>query len=203
MSSAMITLIGLYNYDPSLFDDIKLPDGLDHDTLRDVILLNCGEFEPLYPDWGFMAHAIRLFFDHWFFTFDKWQRAIEVEYDPLNNYDRYEETEDNTTGTENGTFTNTTNSSSSGTNEKKKSAYDSSSYQPYDQDLMSGQQDENGIGSSDTQKEQKYTHKAHLYGNIGVTTSQQMLEQELDVARWNIYEQIADIFKTELTLFVY
>ena len=47
------------------------------------------------------------------------------------------------------------------------------------------------------------THTAHLYGNIGVTTSQQMLQSELDVARWNLYEQIADLFCEEMCIMIY
>lgn len=46
-------------------------------------------------------------------------------------------------------------------------------------------------------------HKARLYGNIGVTTSQQMLQSELDIARWNIYEHIADLFCEEFCIMVY
>ena len=44
---------------------------------------------------------------------------------------------------------------------------------------------------------------ARLYGNIGVTTSQQMLQSELDVARWNVYEQIADLFVDEFCIMIY
>ena len=46
-------------------------------------------------------------------------------------------------------------------------------------------------------------HKARLYGNIGVVTSQQMLQSELDIARWNLYEHIADLFASEFCIMVY
>lgn len=46
-------------------------------------------------------------------------------------------------------------------------------------------------------------HRGHLYGNIGVTTSQQMLEAELKVAAWNIYEKITDLFLDEFCIKVY
>ena len=42
-----------------------------------------------------------------------------------------------------------------------------------------------------------------LSGNIGVTTSQQMLQSELDIARWNLYEHIADLFCSEFCIMVY
>lgn len=41
-----------------------------------------------------------------------------------------------------------------------------------------------------------YTHKSHMYGNIGVTTSQQMLESEREVAYFNFVSIVAhDIIK--------
>lgn len=41
------------------------------------------------------------------------------------------------------------------------------------------------------------------WGNIGVTTSQQMLESELSISAWNLYEQITDLFVQEFCIMVY
>lgn len=46
-------------------------------------------------------------------------------------------------------------------------------------------------------------HKGHLYGNIGVTTSQQMLRDELEVARFNLIDEITDLFLPEFIIPVY
>lgn len=46
-------------------------------------------------------------------------------------------------------------------------------------------------------------HSGRMFGNIGVTTSQQMLQSELDLARWNMYEHIADLFASEFCIMVY
>ena len=46
-------------------------------------------------------------------------------------------------------------------------------------------------------------HVGRMYGNIGVITSQQMLQSELDIARWNMYEHIADLFCSEFCIMVY
>ena len=46
-------------------------------------------------------------------------------------------------------------------------------------------------------------HTARLYGNIGVTTSQQMLQSELDLARWNLYDHISDLFAQEFCIMIY
>ena len=107
--------------------------------------------------------------------------------------------------------------------EREVSAYDSSTYQPAektttdldgtdtttytgtDTTTHSGTiKDEYGEGSSGSETENsKNVHSGRLHGNIGVTTSQQMLEAELDIARWNIYEHITDIFLSEFIIPIY
>lgn len=47
-------------------------------------------------------------------------------------------------------------------------------------------------------------HVGHLHGNIGVTTNQQMIEQELELLRhFDIYKFIADEFEKENMLMIY
>lgn len=48
-----------------------------------------------------------------------------------------------------------------------------------------------------------FTHSARLYGNIGVTTTQQMIEQERTIAEFNIIEYIARSFKNKFCIMVY
>lgn len=49
----------------------------------------------------------------------------------------------------------------------------------------------------------KFEHFLHAYGNGGVTMSQQMLESEINVRKWNIYQAIADMFLEEFCLLIY
>lgn len=50
--------------------------------------------------------------------------------------------------------------------------------------------------STSKNENETYTHKSHMYGNIGVTTSQQMLESEREVAYFNFVSIVAhDIIK--------
>ena len=46
-------------------------------------------------------------------------------------------------------------------------------------------------------------HSGRMHGNIGVTTSQQMLEAELDISKWNLYDEIADLFISEFCIYLY
>ena len=47
------------------------------------------------------------------------------------------------------------------------------------------------------------THAGRIHGNIGVTTSQTMLESELSISKWNLYDEIADLFISEFCIYLY
>lgn len=230
MAQYKITLIGLENYlnpERSLFDKLTLPNGIDKETLTEVIALRCQEFELLYSDPEFLIDAISVWGRKNYRTFDKWVKALNIEYDPLYNYDRTEEYEDE----HNGDFSREGSIESSGSNTRtdnlansttpdttvthSEKAYNDANFVETSKDAQTGTisgtntgtvVDEYGdeSGHNDSGNDHyKNTHKARLFGNIGVTTSQQMLTAELDVARWNLYEHIADLFCNEFCIMVY
>ena len=102
MSIAKITLIGLYNYDDTLFDGVVIDSGetLDRESVVEQILAKCGEFEALYSDGEFMKFRIGLWWRKWKHSFYRWSRALDVNYAPLENYDRKESFSRSHTGTE-------------------------------------------------------------------------------------------------------
>ena len=238
MSQSKITLIGIENYlnpEHSVFETMQLPAGIDKDTLIGAIILRCQEFELLYSDPDFLTAAVNIWSRKNYRTFDKWVKALDIQYDPLFNYDRTEEYTD----THSGSFNNNRNETGSNSNTRiddltmtnnltdtndvttthSEKAYNDSSYVGTTQDVVdqdekhtgtvknSGTVSDGGNFSSNAGANgtDNYTdiHKARLYGNIGVTTSQQMLQSELDIARWNMYEHIADLFCQEFCIMVY
>ena len=118
-----------------------------------------------------------------------------IEYNPLENYDRYEEYEGSGTSESD----TSTSGSGSGSDTLTKAAANSSSYEPYDKHTTS----ESSSSSGGTDVEYGDEHTSHIHGNIGVTTSQQMLESELEIAKFNIYTTIADLFADEFCIMVY
>lgn len=200
---ATMTLIGLYEYDPTVFDLMNLPAGIDRSLVRDNILLQSSDFEVLYPDPDFLKVAVKRWADKWYFTFDKWQKALAIKYDPLNNYDRYEEYEDTGKETRADSGSSSGSTTSGGTVSHDISAYDSATMREDTKDTSSASGTDSNTTSSNGTTDTSLKHKAHLYGNIGVTTSQQMLEAELEVARFNLVDQITDCFISEFCLRVY
>lgn len=104
---AKLTLIGLYNYtegsEHPLFEKLSMPEGVEKDVVINNILLKGGEFETLYSDPDFIRESIGLWSRKWSRTFTKWVEALSLEYNPIENYDRIEET----TITDNGSTSNT------------------------------------------------------------------------------------------------
>lgn len=211
MSLAKITLQGLeifLNYEnKSLFDLLTVPEGIVKNDLVDNIMLECGEFETLYADPDFMRSAIGAWSNKHQRTFLKWVNALNIEYAPLENYDRQEnwtdETDANTTNTLNSTVSSS--STSGGESKTNIAAYDSSSYSPSDQvtDSNSASNTSTDASSGAGTENIDFEHTGRIHGNIGVTTSQQMLEQELEVARFNIIDEITMLFMSELCVAVY
>lgn len=247
MSLSKITMIGLETAlaykNESLFDLMNLPSGIDKDTVEGNILMEGGEFEVLYADPNFMRQMVGIWTQKHYRTFDKWINALNIEYSPLENYDRMEEWSD--TGSEtsnrknNGTLTDSSNGSvhnegnehtsgnasniSESDTENKVSAFDSSSYQPENMsennNTTHSENSEEVTNSNDTttsnhsntstSNNEDYSqntsglHKGRTHGNIGVTTSQQMLQSELDIARFNIVQQITDLFLQEFCIMIY
>lgn len=226
MAQAKITLIGLENYlnpDHSVFEDMQLPDGIDKDTLIGAILMRCQEFELLYSDPDFMITAVNVWSRKNYWTFDKWVKLINKDYDPLYNKDYYEDIKDVHEGSaessgntsESSDYTRTDNLATTNdvTLTHSEKAYNDSGYVGTTQDVTDQDTSETGTvrnaGSSggsygnENSDEYENTHTYHGYGNIGITSAQELFLKETDVARWNMYEHIADLFATEFCIMVY
>ena len=158
-----LTLIGLYNYDSTLFDGLTLPEEYDKEVFIDSLLMEHGEKCVLYSNPDFMKYSIGAWGRKWSMELKRIAEALQAEYNPIHNYDRYEEwtetdkpditttrTHDNTdtqtldnstTRTHDNTDTQTnrydvvTEQNVDGNAEHQVSADNSSSYQPESKDI--------------------------------------------------------------------
>ena len=230
MPQSKITLIGMekfLNPEKSVFDNMILPDGIDRETLIGSIIMRCQEFELLYSDPDFMTAAVNIWSRKNYRTFDKWVKALDIKYEPLYNYDRTEEYTDEHKGKfdnkANGSSTQTNNltetrdltGSNDSTTTGSSKAYNDADLIEKEETVLDQDTTEGGtvtntgtvgnVSNTGENGSDEYTniHKARMFGNIGVTTSQMMLQSELDVARWNLYEHIADLFASEFCIMIY
>lgn len=256
------TLWGMEEYfnskKESLFDNIRIPTAIDKQVLVDTILVEAGEFQIIYTNGDMLQRAITVWFERKYKMLERWAKAIDIDYEPLENYNRTERWTDtsdgtttntgsrnsktNTTGsdggtdTENGTVDNkTTDSTTIGnqadTSETQVSAFNSSTYSPEHKVLSTaGGRSDSSTGTDKTTTANTLTrtnthenestlvdtttdngtskneaeHEGHMFGNIGVTTSQQMLEAEMNLwAKIDIYREAAEMFVQEFCIMVY
>ena len=192
---ATMTLLGLYNYDPSILSaaNLKLPAAVHRNDLLPDLLAQAAAFELLYPEPETLKMVLRSWTTHRLPVWERIAKAAALEYDPIENYDRREEWTDSGSGMESSSDT-TGNSGSSQTD-----SY-SAGYNPNalgDPPGMVKQNQENTTGSTSGSVSHSgnnsgtATHSGRVHGNIGVTTSQQMLEQEINIAsRLDVYNYI-------------
>lgn len=221
-----MTLIGLYNYDHGLFDNLVLPDGIDKGLTIDAIIMRGGDYEVTYPNPDLMKELIGSWSRQWGGVFYNWNRATDDMNNirPLDNYDRHESWSDN--GSNHSTSTDTMNGSGSTngsdtshgsgtvnndtTDTSKISADDSNSFVNKTQDTSDNVQTNetntsattsttsqtNTHSSAESSGTNSSTHEGHIYGNIGVTTSATMFKEFYDIMR-----QYGNIYDSIATVF--
>ncbi len=199
MATMTLTLIGAYKYDDTLFDQMILPDTIDKELFINSLLMKSGEFELLYPDLDFMKDYIGIWSKKWYGTFEKWVTGTQAAWNPIENYDRYEEMtdiKDNTTKSD-----GTNKMDVDGTTSNLVSAYDSASYQPSGEEINSSTT--NATNKNTIDEDETLTHTGHIHGNIGVTQASDMLRNWYDISEWNLYDHMSDVFIREMLIPVY
>lgn len=182
---AMISIVAVYNYDNTVFDELELPDDADRETIIEKIMIDNAELSLVYTD----PDTVKQLIGNWSkIHSDNWSRileALEAEYSPIENYDRYED------------FTDTGSSStqqSTGTTRKVAGWNNDSSLTPSE-----------GVDSSGSGSASNTNHRiGHLHGNIGVTTAQQMISEEVKLrSSVTLAEVISKSFKNNFCIQIY
>lgn len=183
MRSTM-SILGLYSYDPSIFDDLILPDQLDKDVLVNNMLMNFAELEVLFPDPDFMKEAIRQWSASRIQSWERMQTVLYAEYDPFINIKRDEER----------TITETRDLKGDGTATGKVSAWNDTDFQDRNQSITE---------TSDTGT--VTTHETfHVEGDSAITDAQDVLKKEMDVRlKFSLYNIIQEEFKQRFLLMIY
>lgn len=91
---ATMTIRGLWYYDHSIFDEFEIPKELNKDYLINNLIIELDDFEILYPDPRVMKSIIgawsRIECPKWL---ELWE-TTQYEYNPIDNYNRHEEFND-------------------------------------------------------------------------------------------------------------
>ena len=204
---AWLSFLGLYQWDNTRFDYMVLPEDFTEDDKAIIInnlLMESAELEILYPEPDFMKNAIGAWSSKEVVSWTRLYKAMLAEYDPIENYNRKEKTNNQNRGSMTHSGKDTNERISQGQTTNSITSFDNNNFQPHDLSVDT-------IGDNNTVT---YGHvitdgtgnllQSEIHGNIGVTTSQQMLEQEIEVTpKLNIYNTIIQSFIQRFCLLVY
>lgn len=179
------------NWDFSELLDEEETINFEASTLLASIINRAASFCVLYTDPDYFKLMSDSWWTKWAPNFLSWIRAMEKEYNPIENYDRQESWHEDIVDDGSTTLDSDT------TDTNTVSAFDASTYQPHDKNT--GTVD----NTTTLDNDRDIDHTGRVHGNIGVTTSQQMIESELRLRYNNIYNMIADIYIKELFVAVY
>lgn len=219
----LLSIMGLYEYDNNLFQGLQLPEGLDREATINEILLQCAELEIVYPNIDIMKLAITTWSIANQYTWQKLYDTMVVEYNPIWNVDA--DVTDILSGSENRDISR----SGSGSNNRTVNLADNETINITDTEAVKGFNSDtwaeshkntkdgtdnishsgtDNISLSDSESVddnliRSETRTQRRTGNIGVTTTQQMLEQERAIAEFNMISYIAQSFKQRFCLLIY
>ena len=225
--SASLSLYGIFQYDDTILDGLNVPAGMDPDTVKNMLLIETTGMSILYPDAPFLKKAIALWSAE---RSDVWQKLYNttvLEYDPIENYDRREESSEENMGNEQvqSSQERSTDSESRGSSQQHRSgentataantAYNSNDFADTSKSTSSGSDDvldstvssgsgvENVSGSGNKSSTDLRRLSSRIHGNIGVTTSQQMIMSEREVAEFCMVDYIVNDFISRFCVMVY
>lgn len=204
MSSATQTLLGLYQIgktrDKNFFDKLTFPEGIDHDIAVTNILHEAGDYEVLYNDLDLMCNACELFSAKWQRTFEKWLAVMDIDYEPLENYNRLEHWSDSESTSESTSTSTSDETSNSATTDNDISTFNASTLQNDTSAATTAETAGHALNESKHDRLNYFDHEGRVHGNIGVMTTQAMYLEEWELAKLNIYNEIYVLFARELLI---
>ena len=176
---ATMSVLGLYTWDNTIFDNFNVPTGMDKSTAVSDILWQCANLEIVLPDPDILKSMIGVWSTK---NAQAWQDlydSTQFDYDPIANVDATEFRQ--RYGVNGGTVTT----------EGQTAAYNSATYQPEAKTTVTPNTNWN---DADT-----LTRK----GNIGVMSTQTLIKEQREVVNYNVYDVITNSFKETFCLGVY
>lgn len=220
---SIIPIATLYDYDNTIFTDIYIK-GVSKDQLIEHFLLSYGDLTPVYQYPSYLRRHVTSVARSLQWSIDHLWEVTQLEYNPIENYDRIESWEDKGGGTfqkgkvdteetfNKGDITTTFGKVTDSTH--KVAAFNSSDPEVAntDNNTDSGSDSQtfgadsshgsvtNGLDESTT----KGTHEGRIHGNIGVTTSQQMMQSEIDLTKaYNFLDEVCKLYADRLLIGVW
>lgn len=219
----IIPIATLYDYDNSIFNDIYIK-GVSKDQLIEHFLLSYGDLTPVYQNPIYLRRHVTSVACSLQWSIDHLWEITQLDYNPIENYDRMESWEDKGGGTFQKGKVDTEETFNKGSikttfgkvtdSTHKVAAFNSSNPEVANTDNTtdSGSDSQtfgadsshgsvtNGLDESTTTGK----HEGRIHGNIGVTTSQQMMQAEIDLSKaYNFLDEVCKLYADRLLIGVW
>ena len=179
-----ISLLGLYNWDNTIFDGLKLPVNLDKDDFINNLLMECAELTVLYTDSDFIKKAITTWSNMRLHTWDRIALVLYEDYEPFINIKRDE------------VRTILQERDLKGTGNAKTTVNAWETETPQDSNATATDSTDTGTV--------KTTETFHVEGDSAITDAQDVLRKEIDARlTYDMYRIIIDEFKQRFCLLIY
>lgn len=179
MANYMITIIGAQKWNPNLWSNFVLPDGMDKDNVVNNILFECAELPLIYSDPDFLEEIIGIWSRARLNVWEKYYRTITSDYSFDGKINRYVE------------WTDTATNTSNGTNTEQVQGFDSNSF--VDRSKNSANNSANGNAKhveNETRDNDKFL-------------PQDYIKQEREVAAFDMVKKIVSNFKQDFCIMVF
>lgn len=199
-----ISLWGLYKINRNLFDNFHIPTQIDKDNLTKKLMMETMDLDTIYSDPAVMQEMIDIWSASRLPIWQKIADTLELEYNPIDNYDRHVDRTD--TRDLNTDSTRTDNLASHNTETSRRASFNASALSLTDQVDDDGTN--TGTQNVNTDNTGTVTRDEHIHGLanavLNATTRSALVEAEIKMRLENDLDcLIVGEFKTEFINLIY
>ena len=220
---AFLSILGLYHYDPTVFDGLVIPTANDirttapvvedpfvpnKDTLVNYICMELAELSLVYASPATVKEMIGVWSQVHLNEWIELYNTLILENNPIWNKDgtRTHHVKGDLHLMTGGATTKTGTDMTSETRSNV-TGYDADTYSPDTQDIVhnTGDLDKNlNQFTYNNQRDQAdYIETDVEQGNIGITSTMSMIAEQREIVKFNLYEYITQQFKNQFCVMVY
>lgn len=212
---ANLSILGLYNYDPTIFSGLTIPtaDDItdeaekvtdpfvpDKTTLINYICMQLAEIELVYTKPEVVKTMIGIWSSVRLPVWKAIYNTLLYKYNPIWNKDG-EIIEDHDLTIEDDYNVTNLKTEHDGNVANEVTGYDSATYSPNTRQVVDTSDTQNGNTNNVHTDTGTITRTEH--GNIGVTMTQEMIRQQREVVEFNLYDYILQDFKAQFCIAVW
>ena len=210
----ILNTLMLYKYDSTIFDGFRVPGDIDKNTVIDAILTRTADLSVIYTSPEYIKNMIMLWTNKNFSVWNELYKTLHYDYNPIHNYDRTEDGWDTLDGKQKETrdLTNVDDYSrdlqDASNNLDKIAAFNEGLA---DHGAQSGTINYTGTskdtkkdtGTIDNKTDNINHHYLRAFGNIGVTTTKELIQAQRELVQFNLIDFIVDDYMTNFCVMVY